>query len=361
MNKRLKLAIIITNISVGGAQKVVIDIVKEMNIMKNLDIKLFVHNKKEQNHFSYIIKENSIPVEYLDRDDKVTINNYRKLSLTLKEFNPDVVHVHLDTLYTPLWALLNHKNTVFTIHSQPYRILNKIIYKILFKRLVTKKYFRITGVSRKISEEVAEALNIDENKVITVYNPVYVPETYNEKKNIKDVSFINVARFHPIKNHMLLISAFKTVCDEYPNSKLNFVGDGETLGECKELTKKLGLEDNIVFWGNRSDVYSILKKSDIFVLCSDSEAMPVSVLEAMACSLPIISTDVGGVSEVINNNGILIKKRNREMLVEAMKKMIIDNEFRKECSKNSYNLARQFNVKEIVNKYIDVYTNGFNL
>ena len=354
MGKKLKIAMVISNMSIGGAQKAVIDIVKEMNLREDLEVKIFVHDRQNENHFSKVIAQNNIQVEYITKDKRISFRNYYRLSSALNGFKPDVVHIHLDTFYTPIWTLLNHKKTIFTIHSQAHRIFLKRIHKLIFKLLIHKNYFVFTSVSEKIAKEVEKLFGISEKKIKSIGNPVTIP-AYYKRKNTEQVSFINVARFHPVKNHKLLIKAFARVVKEYPNSMLNLVGDGERIQECRQLVKNLNLEDKIIFWGNCSNIYAMLKEADVFVLSSDSEAMPISILEAMACSLPIIATNVGGVSEMISGNGILVQKNSLDELEEAMKRMIHDQDLRENYSKASYHLVKKFDVSNIVDQYIELY------
>lgn len=352
-DERKKLAVVVTTMNIGGAQKVIIDLGKALDKEK-YRLKLFVHSDYSRNQFTDELLAAGIDVEYIHRDAHVTLKSYRLLSRALSAYKPDYVHIHLDTVYAPVWAMFHKKKTLFTMHSQPYRIFNNSVVRGLFRWLVKRKNFILTGVSRQVSSEAEKLLRIKPGCIVTVYNPVKV---INEIKRDTSgtVRFVNVARFYPIKNHELLIRSFGTVCEKYPEAVLKLGGDGHTLEKCRALVKELKLEKNIFFLGNVVDVYSLLSDSDVFVLSSDSEAMPISILEAIACSLPVVSTAVGGVPEIVKENGILVEAGNAEQLSEAMIKMIENPDVRRDFCHMSHNYAEAFDAEKIANEYIGLF------
>ena len=151
----MKIAFIITTFSIGGAQKVIIDLIEHMN-REVYDIKVIIHSDPIVNQFTKRLDASKISYEFVHRDNKVSITSYKNLSRALIAFNPDVIHIHLDTLYAPLWVLLHNRRTVFTIHSQPYRLFGNKIIKIIFKKLLKRDNFYLTGVSKQIAAETAE-------------------------------------------------------------------------------------------------------------------------------------------------------------------------------------------------------------
>ena len=358
VNKK-KIAIVVTTMNVGGAQKVILDVLHQL-LKTEHSVRLFVHDEKKDNQFTKKLDAMGADVLYIHRDNHVSWKSYRGLASALKAYNPDVVHIHLDTLYAPLWSLLHKKRTVFTIHSQPYRLFSKKAILTLFKLLMKQKHFTLTCVSKQISKEAAEILQVDNSSVKTIYNPVKTIELLTHGNGEK-VVFVNVARFYPIKNHFLLIKSFKRVREVCKNAELRLAGDGQLLEECRCLVDELGLTDCVTFLGNVSDVYALLSKSDVFVLSSDSEAMPISVLEAMACSLPIVSTRVGGVPELVGeDNGILVLPRDEEALANAMISMAVDAKARHKCGIESFRRAADFSVEEISNAYLKLYFKNFD-
>jgi glycosyltransferase EpsD len=128
------------------------------------------------------------------------------------------------------------------------------------------------------------------------------------------------AEFNKNKNQKLLIESIALIKDEIPNAKLLLAGEGALLQDCQELARKLGVQDMIDFLGYRNDIDLLLKMSDIAVASSYREGLPVNIMEAMACGLPVIATENRGHRELIfsNRNGWLIENRNT---IEISKKM----------------------------------------
>ena len=352
MSNKTKFAMVITTFSVGGGQKVVLDLLKAMDKTR-FDVKLFVHSSPVENQFTLEAEKNNIPIEFVPRDDRVSLGSYKRLSRALRDYDPDVVHVHLDTLYAPIWALFNKKRVIFTVHSQAHRAFNNRFYINLHRYLALHRDYHITAVSDTIADETEKLLKLS-GKVTTVYNPVEIKALIERKEN-ETVNFVNVARFSEVKNHRLLLEAFAKAHKLSQSLMLSLAGDGPLLEGCKAYAKELGIESRVSFLGNVEDVSSLLKGSDVFVLSSNSEALPISILEAMAHGLPIVSTRVGGVPDIVNENGILVPKGDADALCDAILEMARSSGLRQKCGEFSYQRVQEFGVENIVEKYQKLY------
>lgn len=353
MEQKKKLAMVISTFSIGGGQKVVLDLLKAIDKTR-FDVKLFVHSAPVENKFTNALKRLGVLVKFVPRKDRFSLVSYRKLSKALCEYNPDVVHIHLDTLYAPLWAIFHKKKTIFTVHSQAHRAFSNKFYIKLHRFLSLHRDYTITGVSDIIAKETQEILNIDK-KVVAINNPVEI-KTFQEKAEKEIVEFVNVARFHKVKNHRLLIKAFSKLAKIKGNARLRIAGDGPLYEDCKNLANQLESTNYIEFLGNVEDIDGLLNGADVFVLSSDSEAMPISILEAMAHGLPIVATKVGGVPDVVSDNGLLVEKGDEDALCEAMLKMVDSMQLRAECAKKSYQNVQKFSVTNIVEEYQKLYS-----
>jgi glycosyltransferase involved in cell wall biosynthesis len=140
-----------------------------------------------------------------------------------------------------------------------------------------------------------------------------------------------VAGLRPLKNHSLLLQAFASVSRQLPDALLLLVGPPDRLNpdyaeSLRRLAQELGVESCVRFLGSRADVPDILRASDVFVLSSDYEGNPLSVLEAMAAGLPVVSTAVGGVPELVQHGatGLLVPAGDARALAEAMAQIGFD-------------------------------------
>lgn len=153
------------------------------------------------------------------------------------------------------------------------------------------------------------------------------------------------------KNQIVLIDSLKDIREHGIDATLKIVGGGPELDNCKQYAKDSGVEKWIEFLGPRNDIPELLAKSNLFVLPSLDEGLPISAIEAMRAKLPLILTDVGGCRELIKGNGFLIKPDLNE-LSNAIIEFAKDVEKQKEMSRVSYQLFMQeFTIEKMVEGY----------
>jgi glycosyltransferase involved in cell wall biosynthesis len=133
-----------------------------------------------------------------------------------------------------------------------------------------------------------------------------------------------VARFHPIKNHSLLIRGMAELAKQRDDVDLLLAGDGPLRGELETLTNKLGLTNRVRFLGVRNDVPAILSGLDVFLLTSRCEAAPLTILEAMAAGVPVVATRVGGIPEMIRDgvDGLLVDPDRPDEVAAAVLRLL---------------------------------------
>jgi len=187
-------------------------------------------------------------------------------------------------------------------------------------------------------------------------------EQGDNQNNERCVRFIHIARFNPVKDQQSLIQAFATLVNDnnYSSKQLSLtlVGDGELTSELKQLVSDKQLNDFVIFTGARNDIPELLSQADIFVLSSIAEGIPMTVLEAMATSLPIISTDVGGLSELVENGqtGLLVEKQNVKALANAMNIYIKNPQIiEKHGALGHQFIERNFSEATMVREYLNLY------
>jgi glycosyltransferase involved in cell wall biosynthesis len=183
-----------------------------------------------------------------------------------------------------------------------------------------------------------------------IHNPVI--ENLPQRSDVCIKEIVAVGRLMPQKNYPLLINAFANVVKTHPEYKLRIFGQGILLPQLQELTEKLKLTDKIIFEGFCSNVHQAIKDSDIFVMTSDFEGMPNSLMEAMAMGFPVISTDcpAGGPAELIQNdrNGLLVKVRDVKGLVDSILRLIEDNDLKIRLQTNAKNIRNTHCTTEII-------------
>jgi glycosyltransferase involved in cell wall biosynthesis len=229
----------------------------------------------------------------------------------IKSFNPDIVHIHHLKPLAKLYKI--DAKTIFTVHGvhlHKYEFMSGFKAKVLrFLRLNLEKYLyksvdKIITVSDDDKAFLKEYYKVDSE---VIYNGIdYRPieqivlskEELRDKLNIpKDKQiYLTVARFDFPKGYDILINAIKILKDKkmLKNKLFLFVGDGELTNEMKNLVDESELNENIIFMGKRTDVYELMKTADCFILPSRWEGFPITLIEAMACNLPIIASNTYG-------------------------------------------------------------------
>ncbi len=180
---------------------------------------------------------------------------------------------------------------------------------------------------------------------------VFYPKTDEEKSSLRDEMSQNdfeigasqlvtfVGRLEEPKDPVLAVKAFSLLNQTNPDSRMIVVGDGSLRNKLIETIETLGLNQKVLLLGERSsdEVAAVLQMSDLYLMSSKTEGMPFSVIEALACGVPVISTDVGSVSEVVllNKNGLISNTREPEELSKCMEDLLSGNRVDRFCVSES--------------------------
>lgn len=167
---------------------------------------------------------------------------------------------------------------------------------------------------------------------------------------------IHVSNFRPVKRVDDVIYIFKIVSDQIP-CKLLLIGDGPERSRCEDLSRRLGLSQDIRFLGKQDAVEELLAVSDVFLLPSASESFGLAALEAMACQVPVVSSDVGGIPEVNidGQTGFLSGVGMVDKMAEDVLKILKDDETLARFRAGALTQAARFDIEEIIPKYEAYY------
>lgn len=195
-----------------------------------------------------------------------------------------------------------------------------------------------------------------QKKSVVILNPVseqFCSTGPVERRNDK---IVTVGRLYDYKNHALLIRSFSEIKKDFPQMKLYLYGEGPYRMETEKLVKELGLEGEVLLPGAVTDVAGAIKDATLFVLPSDTEGMPNTLIEAMVLGLPVISTDCpcGGPGTLIQDeeNGLLVPVNGQQKLTKAMRKILADHMYAEKLGENARQLQHFCNEKTISNQWI---------
>lgn len=344
----------------SGGSRFVVNLCRKLS-EKGIKVELLLIDGKPSHFLDELLNEN-IKVHSLGVDINRYHPKYIKLvSNYLDKY--DLVHVHIfPTSYIVALASLLNKNAapiVFTEHSAFNRRASNQIFKHV-ESFIYSRFRKVIAVSPEVKEFVIKNLDLDKNKIITIVNgvdiqrinsqPAISRDSLGVSKN--DILVLMAARFSKEKDYQTLIRAFNHLPSRF---KLIMCGDGIERQACEMLVKELKLENRALFLGNRSDIYSIIKSSDIDVLSSYFEGLPLSVLEYMAAKKPVVATNVEGTKVLVEDAGLLFEVGDDKKLAEYILKLGTDEIYYEEISQRCYQRAQNYSLEAMVDKYINEY------
>ncbi|WP_338518253.1 glycosyltransferase family 4 protein [Alteromonas gracilis] len=262
------------------------------------------------------------------------------LNLTLFKSMRAAKYVHVEFAHKAAYAaymlhkMLGTKYTI-TVHGFDLRAPLFSTPKVLGK---AKVIFCPSDFHRRRVIEISSKSNT-QISYLGVDTKLFSPE--KNKCATTSCRFIHVGRFHPIKNHQLLLEAFCQVAKtEGVDVSLTLVGDGEEMQKCIEYVSSQKLEDKIHFVGQKTpaDIRKLYRQHDVFVLTSKHEGLSIAATEAASCGLAIVTTDVGGMRELVQDeeNGIITSQADCiYQLSHALKRMIEDADLRRAMGERS--------------------------
>ncbi|MFH0859836.1 MAG: glycosyltransferase [Candidatus Altiarchaeota archaeon] len=337
--KKTRVLMLIGTLDVGGTEMMVKSLATGLD-RRRFDVTVMCLAKGGR--VAEMLKREGIRVDVLGISSKMDVTSVYRLARFLKQMRFDIVHSFL--FYSNVLARISGRlaNTPAIVSGERSTSEWKSPLYRLIDRLTSVYSTVIVANSNAVRDSLVEDVRIKPDRIRVVYNGIDLrrfDDTADSRKvreqlslSEKKVTVVTVTRLHPEKNPSDFIKAASIVKRKHGNVQFLVVGDGRLMGELKIMSSELGISDDVIFAGEREDVPGLLKASDIFVLTSLWEGLPVSVLEAMASSLPVVATDVGGTKEVIDNGvtGILVPRENPEELAAAIGTLIENPERRKQ-------------------------------
>ncbi len=241
--------------------------------------------------------------------------------------------------------------------SAYYKGLEGAVSKALL-RLLYPKANKVVANSKGNAQDLKSSFSIE--NVETIYNMFDLDQIQElAKEKVEDVdfdrfTFVSVGRLDENKNQLMQIEA---MARSGLDAQLLLIGDGVMKEQLQARAKKLGIEHRVRFLGKRKNPYKYLARSDVFLLTSKSEGFPNVLVEAMAVGLPVIATDCpSGPAEILGNGkfGMLVALDESEALIEAMRKLYVDESLRQNYSTIAKIRAQDFSKDTIIHRWEDL-------
>ena len=295
-----------------------------------------------------------------------------KLVDMVKLYKIEVLHVHyaIPHAYAGYMAKQMLKDEgidipmVTTLHGTDITLVgNHPFYKPAVTFSINKSDF-VTSVSQSLKDDTLKLFNI-KNEIQVIPNFIELDKIKKDDKspcqrsvmaNDEERIITHISNFRKVKRIPDIIAIFNKIQKEIP-AKLMMVGEGPEKEKAEHLCRELGIQDKVIFFGNSNEVDTILCQTDLFLLPSKTESFGLVALEAMACGVPVISSNAGGLPEVNKDgfSGYLSEVGDVDGMANNAMKILKDDAVLSEFKKNALITAQQFDIKKILPLYEDLY------
>lgn len=367
------IAHVIHRLGTGGMENGLVNLINHMPPERYRHAIICLQGHTE---FRQRIRRDDVAIYDVDQRDGHDLGAYRRLYKILRELRPDILHTrNLSALESQvIGAMARIKGRVHGEHGRDiYDLHGKNRKYNLLRRAIQPLVGHYIAVSRDLAGWLQETIGVPGRKVTQIYNGVdsvkFHPRS-GARVLIAPPGFMvdgaivigSVGRLAQVKDFPTLIRAFDRLRALWPEGsdrlRLLIVGDGPTRAECENLIAELGLGGQIWLAGDRSDVPELMRFMDLFVLPSLGEGISNTILEAMACGLPVIATDVGGNPELVapGKTGTLTPVADHEKMAQALL-MYLQNPARiaQEGQAARVEIEARFSMAAMVAGYLRVY------
>jgi glycosyltransferase involved in cell wall biosynthesis len=360
---------ILPSLVVGGAERLVVHLIEHLSRERFSPVCICLESPLGT-HYEARVRASGAPLYFLGKGAGASGDVLRQLNALFRQYRPTVVHTHIIGLNYAYPLMLRYRTParVHTVHSLAHR--EQGVRVGAWVRQLAFRY-RLGGVvpvavADEVRASIQQLYGYPDPRLIPNGIPTdeYAPDPHTRAQwrqahGIEPHATVltHVGRFAPPKNHALLIEAFAQVRSDAPLYLL-LVGGGELENAVREQVAGLGLQERVRFLGVRADVADILRASDVFVLSSRVEGNPMSVMEAMAAGLPVVSTAVGGVPELVREGvtGLLVPSEDAGALAQAMQ-ALVDDPVRRQAmgAAARQHAVAHFDIRHTVRGYEQLY------
>ena len=358
-DKAVRVLFVVRSLHVGGMEQMVIELATSL---REAGYQVRFCTIEDPGQIAGQLLPVSIKLDALNKPPGLRLDYVYRLRTLLDAWRPDIIHSHNETghFYASLANIGVFRNTKL-IHTKHGRgdpgDRKSVIRNCLSSRLSDI----VVAVSKDVANVCSEVENVPASKVRTIINGVGLDPYLRLNRDGIDkgpIVFGHVGRLTEVKNQKLIIDAFGKVHKQLPQTRLVIAGDGPLRSELEQQARSLGIASSITFLGYQSDIASVLSELDIFLLSSVSEGTPLVVIEAMAAGCPVIATDVGGLSEMIEDqqSGMLVPSGDAISLANRMLELASDKERRDRLGKRGREIAQaRYSLHRMVREYREIY------
>lgn len=363
MDKK-KIGFFLSSFGIGGAER------QYWYLMNHIDRSQFEvfliqisHKKNRPTHLSH----EGVTVATFEMSHKLDIGVVFRIARYICQNKIDLVQslLFLDNQIAKLVGLITGKPVITSMRGGPhlgkFRTWIDHGFQSLSKLIVVNSHWlKDLLVKDGVKPERVVVIHngIDPAKFQSSFDPISIRNMLGVGLDEKTLSI--VARFHPMKQHHMFFDVVKLVRESIPNIRALVAGEGNMRSELEQYVSDIGVADCVTFLGSvkGQDLPDMLRVTDVLLLTSGwGESLPNVLLEGMSASVPVVSTDIHGIPEIVDDgvNGYMVKSGDRAAMADRVVQVLQDDELRGQFIKNGLSKVQTFSMDTMVKKYEQLY------
>ncbi len=346
---------LIDSLEIGGSERMAINYANAL--ANEIEFSGLVTSRKEGLLLNQIDK--NVSYLFLNKKKVFDFKALFKLRDFVKKNKITIIHAHSSSFFLAFLLKLSYPKTKILWHDHYGNsdFLDK--RKSVLLKFVTPFFKGIIAVNQSLKSWAEQNLNC--KNVIYLPNFPSKENQYHYQTVLKGISgkrILHLANLREQKNHLLLLDVAKKLKKSHPEWSFHLVGkdfEDDYSNQIKNTITKFGLQKNVFIYGTKQDIENILNQSKIAILTSKSEGLPVSLLEYGFYKKPVVVTNVGAISSIIENgkNGFLIDPTNTDMFYNAIVTLIGSQELQTQFSTSLYEtISQNYSAEVILKKYL---------
>ncbi|MDH3998088.1 MAG: glycosyltransferase [Desulfuromonadales bacterium] len=366
--ERLKVAHLIDSPAIGGSEICALEICRHLDPLSYQPLLLFLRGR--EGAMIPLAEANGVPWACIGWSRYWRLFGPLVLAMQLKKLRIDILHIHHVVLLRTAFKaakLAGIKRIILTEHAKHTISRSEAIQQDCRKLIPQLDGFSV--ISQNLKDYFCREIGLSSQRLTVISNGIdtskYAPIKQRRRldallpEGFQGILFMTVGRLADAKDHPSLLQAMQLLQKKGLDFHLLIVGDGALREKIEADLKLLGLQDCVSLTGGRSDIPELLSGCDIFVLSSKREGLPMVILEAMSCALPVASTAVGAIPEVIRDgvDGVLTPAQNPQALADALFRLATDESLRTSLQKQARSrICNHFEIGKVVEQYAALYS-----
>lgn len=319
----------------------------------------------EGNAMEAYCEQNGIPHYSYQNVFHKSFKNQKILKDLCEKHQIDLIHCHDSHSHTLAFmsALFGNDRPVIVSRRVDFPIKDNYFSKKKYNHPAISRYI---CVSEKIREVLSKGIE-DKSKLRVVHSGIDVSRfegktdtrILHRKYNIPDDTMIigNISAIADHKDHYTFVNTAEILIKQNINAVFMIIGEGELDIEIKKYISSRGLDKHIIMTGFQENIPDILPEFNVFLFTSKTEGLGTSILDAFACKVPVVTTNAGGIPEMVRHefNGLMTNVGDHQSLAEETKRILEHHDLRQKLTQNAYLTLRDFSVEKMTEKTYQIY------